>query len=119
MRPSPTTPSVFSVSSTPSHLLRSQRPALSAAFAWGTLRYMLADRIAEKLPRLVMPVLVVRGEHDPIATQVWCERLVEMTKDGSLAVVPGAAHAINYTEPEAVAALIHEFATRVELDAQY
>ena len=38
MRPSPTMPSVLSASSTPSHLLRSQRPATSAEWAWGTLR---------------------------------------------------------------------------------
>ena len=31
-------PSVLSASSTPSHLLRSQRPATSAEWAWGTLR---------------------------------------------------------------------------------
>ncbi len=31
-------PSVLSASSTPSHRLRSQRPATSAAWAWGTLR---------------------------------------------------------------------------------
>ena len=38
IRPSPTTPSVLSNSSTPSHLLRSQRPCVSAACACGTLR---------------------------------------------------------------------------------
>ena len=38
MRPRPTMPSVLSASSTPSQRLRSQRPATSAAWAWGTLR---------------------------------------------------------------------------------
>ena len=38
MRPRPAMPSVLSASSTPSHLLRSQRPATSAEWAWGTLR---------------------------------------------------------------------------------
>ncbi len=38
MRPKPTIPSVLSASSTPSHRLRSQRPATSAACACGTLR---------------------------------------------------------------------------------
>src|SRR4051812_38581237 len=38
MRPSPTMPSVLSASSTPSQRARSQRPATSAACAWGMLR---------------------------------------------------------------------------------
>ena len=38
MRPRPMMASVLSANSTPSHLLRSQRPAFSAACAWGTLR---------------------------------------------------------------------------------
>ena len=38
MRPRPAMPSVLSASSTPSQRLRSQRPATSAAWAWGTLR---------------------------------------------------------------------------------
>ena len=37
-RPSPTTPSTLPCSSTPSHFERSQRPATSAASAWGMLR---------------------------------------------------------------------------------
>ncbi len=37
-------PSVFPASSMPSHLLRSQRPAVSALCAWGTLRAM--DKIS-------------------------------------------------------------------------
>ncbi len=38
IRPRPTIPRVFSASSTPSHLLRSHRPATNAACACGTLR---------------------------------------------------------------------------------
>ena len=38
MRPRPTTPSVLSHNSTPSHRLRSQRPCTNAAWACGTLR---------------------------------------------------------------------------------
>ena len=38
MRPRPMMPSVLSASSTPSHLERSHRPAMSAAWAWGMLR---------------------------------------------------------------------------------
>ena len=37
-------PRVLSASSTPSHLLRSHRPSLRAAWAWGTLRAWLSSR---------------------------------------------------------------------------
>ena len=37
-------PSVLSASSTPSHRLRSHRPALRAAWAWGTLRAWASSR---------------------------------------------------------------------------
>lgn len=80
---------------------------------WQTLRYMLDDRIEDKLPLLRMPVLLVRGEHDPIAPQGWVERLAQLTPDGSLAVVPGAGHAVNYSAPDALAGLIEVFLSGV------
>ncbi|HEX5166078.1 MAG TPA: alpha/beta hydrolase, partial [Thermomicrobiales bacterium] len=80
---------------------------------WQTARAMLADRIEDKLPRLAMPVLVVRGEHDPIAPQAWIERLANFAPAGEWTVVPGAAHAVNYTAPEALATLIDRLVGRV------
>jgi pimeloyl-ACP methyl ester carboxylesterase len=71
-----------------------------------TAQAMLDDRIEEKLPRIQQPLLVVRGEHDPIAPQAWVERLAHLAPAGEWAVVPGAAHAVNYTAPAAVTALI-------------
>jgi pimeloyl-ACP methyl ester carboxylesterase len=79
---------------------------------WQTARYMLDDRIEEKMPRLSMPVLLLRGEHDPIAPQGWVERLARLAKVGEVAVVPGVAHAVNYTAPEALVGLIERFLAR-------
>jgi 2-hydroxy-6-oxonona-2,4-dienedioate hydrolase len=76
---------------------------------WKTALFMLGDRIEDKLPLLRMPVLVLRGEHDPIAPQDWVERLASLAPLGSVAVVPGVAHAVNYTAPEALVALIERF----------
>ncbi|MDQ3793271.1 MAG: alpha/beta hydrolase [Actinomycetota bacterium] len=61
-----------------------------------TLRYMLEDRIEEKLPRVRVPILVVRGSRDPIVPQRWAEEAASLLPMGRLAVIPGAAHTANY-----------------------
>ena len=73
---------------------------------WKTARHMLRDRIEEKMPFLRMPVLILRGEHDPIAPQRWVERLARLAPNATVAVVPGVGHALNYTAPEALVVLI-------------
>jgi pimeloyl-ACP methyl ester carboxylesterase len=78
---------------------------------WKTARFMLSDRIEEKLPLLQMPVLVLRGEHDPIAPQAWVELLARLARQGTVAVVPGVAHAVNYTAPSDLVELIERFVT--------
>lgn len=75
----------------------------------GTLRRGLADRIERKLPLLRAPTLIVRGERDPIAPQRWAEELAALLPHGRLAVVPGAPHAVNYTSPDQLAALVLAF----------
>ncbi len=84
---------------------------------WKTARYMLDDHIEDKLPLLHMPVLVMRGEHDPIAPQEWIETLAGLTRSGKMAVVPGAAHAVNYTSPDALVQEIEQFLRDTELQA--
>jgi len=76
---------------------------------WKTARAMLRDRIEEKLPQITIPVLILRGEHDPIAPQAWVEHLARLTPNSRLAVVPGVGHAVNYTAPVRLVGLIEEF----------
>lgn len=64
-----------------------------------TLRYALADPFLEKLPRVSVPALVVRGERDPIAPQEWCAQVASALPAGRLVVLPGAPHALNYDRP--------------------
>lgn len=75
-----------------------------------TLRYAMRDPFAAKLPRLTMPTLVVRGEHDPLSPQGWVEEVARLLPNGRLAVISGAPHAANYACPEAFADLVVEFA---------
>ena len=65
----------------------------------GTFRHMLADRIEEKLPRVDATKLVVRGTRDHIVSQAWAERVASLLPRSHLAVIPGAAHAINFSYP--------------------
>ena len=75
----------------------------------GTIKMALQDRIENKLPYIEAPVLVVRGEHDPLAPQRWIERVCRLLPHGELVVIPGAAHTINYTAPDALMAVMKRF----------
>jgi len=77
-----------------------------------TLRLALADRIERKLPAVAAPALVVRGEHDPIAPQRWCEEVAALLPRGELQVIPRAPHALNYDFPAALSAATLAFLAR-------
>jgi pimeloyl-ACP methyl ester carboxylesterase len=64
-----------------------------------TFRYMLHDRIEDKLPKVRAPALVVRGTRDQIVSQGWAEEAARLLPNAELAVIPGAAHAINFSYP--------------------
>ena len=51
---------------------------------------------------------VVCGEHDPFVSGDWAERVVTLLSDARLVVVPGEPHAVHYTQPDLVAALVRE-----------
>jgi pimeloyl-ACP methyl ester carboxylesterase len=77
--------------------------------ALAATRAMFKDRIEEKLPRLSMPVLVVRGELDPIVPQEWAERATRLLPRGKLVVLPGLAHTVNFSAPRELAKVVREF----------
>ena len=64
-----------------------------------TVRIMLGDRIEDKLPKITVPTLVMRGGRDPIAPQRWGEAASRLLPHGSLAVLDGAPHAANFSNP--------------------
>jgi pimeloyl-ACP methyl ester carboxylesterase len=69
-------------------------------------RFMIPYPIEERMPRLTMPVLVLRGGNDPIASTGWCRRLVGRASRARLVIVPGHRHVVQFTAPRAVAAAI-------------
>lgn len=70
---------------------------------------MLHDRLEAKVQRVTAPILIARGERDPIATEPWTEHLAALAPEGIHAVIPGAAHAANYSAPEELMAIIRPF----------
>jgi pimeloyl-ACP methyl ester carboxylesterase len=57
-----------------------------------TLRHSVHHHIETRIPLVRAPILVLRGEHDPIATAGWIERAASSASDGVTGVVPRAAH---------------------------
>ena len=76
---------------------------------YSTFRSQLTDRIEDKAPHIQAPVLVVRGEHDPIAHQRWCEEIARLCPRGRLVVIPDVAHTLCYTAPVQLAAVTRSF----------
>jgi pimeloyl-ACP methyl ester carboxylesterase len=74
-----------------------------------TARSMIGNRIGEKLPRVVQPTLVVWGTRDYIVPYAFVTRIAGLLPRASLAVIPGAAHGINYSHPRELAAVLLPF----------
>ena len=73
------------------------------------LRHMMTYPIEERIADLSVPVLVVRGGNDPVAGLDWCRRLRDRAHDGSLVIVPGCRHVVQFAAPRAVASAIDAF----------
>lgn len=81
-----------------------------------TLGYALEDRIEEKLPRVQVPTLVVRGARDPIVPQRWAEEATRLLPMGRLVVIPGAPHAVNYSSPLELVRVVRPFLEEISLE---
>ncbi len=77
-----------------------------------TYRHALDHRIEDAAALVPVPTVVVAGEHDPIAPRDWAERLTALLPHGRLVVLPGRAHALTTTAPEALAAITLPLLTR-------
>ena len=64
------------------------------------------DRIEDRLPRLPVPVTVVRGTRDRLCPHDWAVRLAAAAPRGRLVEVPGAAHLVPATHPAELASLL-------------
>jgi 2-hydroxy-6-oxonona-2,4-dienedioate hydrolase len=77
-----------------------------------TFRAALRHDMLDRIGGLRVPSVVIRGQRDPISPQRWCEALVRRMPAGTLRVIRGAGHAVNYSSPHAVAMLVRELLNR-------
>ena len=98
------------------HERPSQLPLLIHDYAQAGLRrpletfwLALRDPVEEKLPRVEVPALVVRGSRDTIVPQAWAEEVARLLPAGRLVVLPGAAHTLNYNSPGEVVRVLRPF----------
>jgi pimeloyl-ACP methyl ester carboxylesterase len=74
-----------------------------------TLRSMIGNRIGAKLAQVEQPTLVVWGTRDYIVPYAFVMRITDLLPCARLAVIPGAAHGINYSHPRAFAEVLLPF----------
>ena len=67
---------------------------------------MLGYRIEDDLPKISIPVIVIRGVRDPIARRPWVAALAARTRWGRAVSVDGARHLVMHAQPHETAALI-------------
>jgi len=73
-----------------------------------TARVILADRIEDRLPLVAQQSVVVVGERDAFVDAAWGRQAADLLPDGRLVMVPGAPHAVHYTDPQLIADLVCE-----------
>ncbi len=78
-----------------------------------TLRDALSADVEDRLREMHLPVLLVRGEGDPVAPQAWLDHAASLLPDARTAVLPGA-HAVTYSHPGELAAAIEGFLAEVD-----
>ena len=72
-------------------------------------RSAVNDALEREVPRMECPLLVVRGDRDPLCPRDWAEELAQLAQDGRQEVIRGAAHATHYSHPGELAALVRRF----------
>ncbi|MCE0538216.1 alpha/beta hydrolase [Kineosporia rhizophila] len=72
---------------------------------FGTLPHMLGYPLPERLAKVLVPVVLIRGEHDPIAPARFLHRLAEQVPDAEVLEIPHARHLAMAVHPEPVAAV--------------
>jgi pimeloyl-ACP methyl ester carboxylesterase len=75
-----------------------------------TLRHAVSHHAERRIPLVGAPILVLRGEHDPIVPARWAAQATALARIGGTGVVPGAAHNAVTTAGTVVAAYAITFA---------
>ncbi|MEM5436087.1 alpha/beta hydrolase [Paraburkholderia diazotrophica] len=79
--------------------------------AFATMRILIRDRIEDRLPRVAAPTLVVAGTRDSVVPLEWAATVARLVPRGTLAVIEGGTHTLNYVYPHAFALAVAPFLT--------
>ncbi len=85
-------------------------PDFFRAGPWRAVKSLYAginDPQTYRLDDITQPVLVVGGERDPIISAEWVREMAARIPHGEAIILPGAPHAMNYSDPKGLAAVIH------------
>lgn len=74
-----------------------------------TFHASLQDRPEDKAPSIQAPMLVVRGQCDPICHENWAEELARLLPNGRIVLIPEVAHTLVFTAPEQLATVARQF----------
>ena len=77
------------------------------------LRDLIAHRIEDVLPRVRVPVRVVRGRWDQLVPQRWAATVARLAGAPPPIVIDRWSHAVHYGDPDAVAGVVLELAEEV------
>ncbi|MEV6611779.1 alpha/beta hydrolase [Kutzneria sp. NPDC051319] len=70
---------------------------------WVLLRSMLRHPLEDMVAEVRCPVVVVRGERDPLCTPAW---VAELGRGGKVLTLSGLPHAFPYLDPEGFARIV-------------
>ncbi|MDQ0662409.1 pimeloyl-ACP methyl ester carboxylesterase [Arthrobacter ulcerisalmonis] len=73
------------------------------------LPVMMAYPTEKRLPGIDVPVLVLRGSHDPVAGPEWSLELSRAASQGTFVEIPRTGHVAQHLRPDAVAEAIRSF----------
>ncbi|GAA4489830.1 alpha/beta hydrolase [Microbacterium panaciterrae] len=64
-------------------------------------------------PRISAPVLILRGEHDPVCPRIWCRTVADAIPGSEFAELTGSGHETMIRDAGPAASRIREFLSRI------
>jgi 2-hydroxy-6-oxonona-2,4-dienedioate hydrolase len=72
-------------------------------------RFLRDYPLAQQLARLTTPVMMLRGEKDPLVPQRWMNEAARLARAERVAVIPRWGHAVQFSAPDEVIAAMQPF----------
>lgn len=77
------------------------------------IRATIVHEPEDAFVRIECPVLVLRGEDDPLAPMSWCREIIDAIPGADLEVIPDHGHGTLINDSAPAARLIHDFVDRL------